>query len=440
MKSLYLCLSLLCLHYSLLAQLCPVAITVADSIIISSVQYEIETIEPGQSSGPLTPAPLTNGCLDLNALPPVSDGGTYRLRPSRTNSSNVDGVSALDIIIGIRHINQNQAQDLHAQIALDVDASLEVDIADLVDIQKTILYIDPSSLDFNWVFVDADFTAPDLSQGFPSYISIDPQNLPSDLDFYGIKKGDANGSGTPFTESPHQGSLQTPLVFKVEDQSFQAGDLVNVVFRAQDFVDVLALQATMAFDPNSLAFGELHNFKLPNLGFYHGTTDELLDNGNLTMVWLDAALTGLQVDDQEVLFEIQFEALQSGKLSEVLDANSRVTHNKVMYVDGVGFEEIVLDFGLSTATSKVAGNTLIGQAQPNPIVQKATIDLKLAQSQVIQVTIYNTAGQLIYQKQETLVAGEQQIALSRSDFGADGLYFYTLRGVDFLNTGKILVK
>ncbi len=74
------------------------------------------------------------------------------------------------------------------------------------------------------------------------------------------------------------------------------------------FKAIMAMQYTISWDKNILAFSEVKNFKLPNMGKDNfGTT--FASEGKLTSVWIEDALQGVSYPDGTALFQLCFQAL-----------------------------------------------------------------------------------------------------------------------------------
>lgn len=133
----------------------------------------------------------------------VPTGASYSLNFEKTGLEQ-NGVSTLDLIKIRKHILGVELLDSPLKVlASDVNSSENVSTLDLILIQKVILAIDDHFANApSWRFFPADISFSDPDDPFadfipPSYDIIDFLAPISDLNFIGVKSGDANGSADP---------------------------------------------------------------------------------------------------------------------------------------------------------------------------------------------------------------------------------------------------
>jgi len=117
-------------------------------------------------------------------------------------------------------------------------------------------------------------------------------------------------------------------MFNVADQKLVAGNTYSVEVKANDFTNMLGYQFTVAFDQNAVEFedftaGALRGLTADNFGFTK------LNEGALTTSWTNN--DGVTVNDNEVLFSLEFVAKKDGNLSEVIsvDQGTVLTHSEM---------------------------------------------------------------------------------------------------------------
>jgi hypothetical protein len=115
--------------------------------------------------------------------------------------------------------------------------------------------------------------------------------------------------------------------------------------------------------------------------------------------------------------------------------------NTTIFQGGIFGYSSIVDFN----TTDVVG---IGESQaestidvyPNPMSDKARIDLSLQSGADVKVSVYNLAGQEIYSAEPgTLNAGSHSFTLDGSSWN-QGIYIYKVMAGDKLFTGKLTVK
>lgn len=147
-------------------------------------------------------APATSNNDGYFAFYDLPGGGDYSVIP-RKNIAPLNGVTTYDMALIRRHILAIQSLDSpYKIIAADINKSNSVTTADLVALQKLILYV---TTDFanneSWRFVDAGFVFPNplnpFETPFPEVGSFNNLFENHKIDFIGIKVGDVNGSANP---------------------------------------------------------------------------------------------------------------------------------------------------------------------------------------------------------------------------------------------------
>lgn len=442
MKSLSTLLGLLLLGSLAIAQtpICPFVIN-TDSVLVSGVQYQIETIEPGQSTGTFTPAPMTGLCIDAAALPPVSAGGTYRVYPEK-NTNPRNGVSTLDIVKSSRHILNINPIDLYQQFAADVDGNLLVDVNDLSLTTEVILYLITEFPVPSWQFVDSDVMPSDLMDLQKNYIEFDAANPPTIISFYGVKSGDVTGNSNPFVGNVHKATDRSSgeLVFEVEDRMVEVGETITVDFLAKNFTDLSGYQFTLDFAADFLEFQEQQDIGLPTDYLPSIWNEEENEQGKMPTLWISGP-NPLQIQDGTTLFRMTFKVLQNGRLSDLLSASGDITANVAYTKSTSEILSVALDFSLATSLQETNNQSFVlSQNHPNPVVQSTTIPFELAKATEVTLVITDALGRQINSIQTQGTAGKQAIKLDRSDFGAAGLYHYTLITPFGQNSQVLFVK
>lgn len=96
----------------------------------------------------------------------------------------------------------------------------------------------------------------------------------------------------------------------ISTESVMPGETVCLDVKAEGIDDLLAFQYSVRWDPAALQFSHLENFNLPGLGASSfNTLPTAVDNGRLSVSWLDNSLNGVDVSAGQVLYTICFEAL-----------------------------------------------------------------------------------------------------------------------------------
>ena len=75
--------------------------------------------------------------------------------------------------------------------------------------------------------------------------------------------------------------------------------------------------------------------------------------------------------------------------------------------------------------------------RPNPFSTSTTLEYKLKQPEIVQLSVYNQLGQLVYQHSEEQTQGSQQLHW-KADDQPDGLYYYRLQVGEQITNGKLV--
>jgi len=338
-----------------------------------------------------------------------------------------NGVSTLDIIKMRKHIIGSEMFDSpYKYIAADVDQSGNISTLDLIHTRKLILGLlesFPNNKSWRFVPSEHEFQAGEnpLTSEFPeiAVISSDAEDK-SQIDFMGVKVGDvdysAQSNGLVSNESRNNGNT---LNFDVNDQTFKAGETINVTFKANNFEAILGYQLELYFDKQVVDYQEFNAVAINSL-----TTDNLglaqAKNGQVKVSWDD--LEGVSVEDGRTLFSFQFIAKKAGQLSEILTLNERgLTPQAYSTTDEI--YDLALNF--NNKLPIVEGVELL-QNQPNPFSTQTTIRFTLPAAQQATLTIFDVQGKTIKQFGGDYAKGQHYITVRKADLPTVGLMYYAL--------------
>jgi 1,4-alpha-glucan branching enzyme len=101
------------------------------------------------------------------------------------------------------------------------------------------------------------------------------------------------------------------------------------------------------------------------------------------------------------------------------------------------------DFTLDTASTEDAVPGVVGDifnttAYPNPFNNEFTLEFSLKQKEDVEIMIFNTSGQLIERREIIGLVGRNSFELLLSDDESNGNYFYMIRTVDSVISGKLI--
>ncbi|MEM6321028.1 MAG: cohesin domain-containing protein [Bacteroidota bacterium] len=365
----------------------------------------------------------------------------YALIPEKKMAPK-NGVSTLDIIKMRKHIINLEVFDSpYKMIAADVNQSGTISTMDLIHTRKLILgLIDEFPNNESWRFVPVahEFTANanPLQSDFPE-IAVIPSEATNktQIDFVGIKIGDVDNSGQSngWMSSESRSGNETMLL-DIEDQQFEAGEMVTVSLKANQFTNILGYQFELNFDVQKMEYqifkeGEIRNLTASNLALQDAK------NGVVKVSWDDVQAAYLA--DGETVMTFQFVAKTAGQLSEVFGFSQRGLTAQA-YTDSDETYDLALNFNTVTETVTTAKLSL-DQNQPNPFSEQTTIRFALPTAQEATLTVFDVHGKVLQRIAGHYAAGTHAVLLDKADLPTVGLLYYALETANERLVKKMIV-
>ena len=375
------------------------------------------------------------------AFEELFEGVDYTITPYLDDRHN-NGVSTFDIIIISRHIlGVTPFDSPYKIIAADADNSHTVSTLDLIKLRKLILGIE-DRLEFNtsWRFVDASYEFPFADdpwfEDFPEVATIKGlAGISEDMDFMAVKIGDVNESASLINTTNLAGEETIDprslpgdwFEIETDDRSLVAGESVVVDFRVRQLNRVQGFQFTLAFEPSKLEFLELEHGLLgeQHLGRRH------IGRGMITASWHQG---GAGISDERSMCRVRFRAHRSGRLSQLLEVNSRITAAEAYEKSGrhIG---VALAFKEDDSPGR---SFVLEQNYPNPAQAQTQIRFRLPADDEIVLKIFNSRGKLIRRFKGIFEAGENVIFLDCRSL-PEGILTYLLETSEFQAVKKMVV-
>ncbi|MEO1261942.1 MAG: T9SS type A sorting domain-containing protein [Bacteroidota bacterium] len=363
----------------------------------------------------------------------IDIGNDITIAPEKDDDP-LNGVTTFDLVLISKHILGVLSLDSpYKMIAADANNSGTVTTFDLVATRKLILMIDtefPSNT--SWRFIDKSYAFPNLDnpwqETFPEVINYnDLSSSVLDADFVAVKIGDVNGSAvTNLASGAEDRTDAGTLMINIEDRRIEAGEQFTVPFYANE-ADLAGYQFTLNFDQDKLDFEGTENgiASEENFGF------TLLDKGAITSSWntTDVAISF----ENEALFSLVFTATESGKLSDLLDLNSRFTKAEAYRSNGLAMDVELTFNGLKMDQFELYQNT------PNPFNGNTYIGFNLPVSGMASLTISDFSGRILNRIEREFEKGYNEIQINSNDLPASGVLYYTLETAAETATRKMVV-
>lgn len=142
---------------------------------------------------------------------------------------------------------------------------------------------------------------------------------------------DVNFNGDDGSVSVTPASTGTDFLLSIEDKTVNSGDDFCLKVTTENFTDVVGFAFTLNYNANQLQFSEVTNLN-PNIpGFAVaanvGTPNTGLSPGFITINYFNLSLSGVDLPNGAVLFEICFEAIGSG--STQINFTSQITQIEI---------------------------------------------------------------------------------------------------------------
>jgi len=365
------------------------------------------------------------------AFPAMSIGGNYVVHPEK-DMNYMNGISTYDLVLIQKHLlGVQRLNSPYRMIAADINKSNHISTIDLVELRKLILGIYTELPDNDsWRFVDAGYTFDDpnnpFAEVFPEDHSITNLTENMTVDFYGIKIGDVNGTVTPTSRGAEN------INFIVDNQNYQAGEQVTVDFTAEDLEGFLGYQFTMKFDQNALKFDKVTAGALDVSNANFGS--QFAERGLLTASWSNA--NGFNIDSDEVLFSITFNANQAGQLSNALALNSQVLNSEAYSEES---EWMNLGLSFRSENGNVEEDFALFQNTPNPFNNETKVSFNLPEASAASLSIYDATGRLLKTVKGDYAKGFHEMVISQSELAAKGVLYYRLDTEKYSATRKMII-
>ena len=368
------------------------------------------------------------------AFPEMPVGTQYTIDPV-SNGDYLNGVTTLDLVLIQRYVlGMTDLESEYKIIAADINNDRNVSAIDLVDLRSVILGVSEEfTNNESWRFIDADFTFSDatepLSEPFTEQYDISTLEANMNINFIGVKVGDVNG-----TVDAASTLAQSRSIFSVDvaDINYNAGDIISIPLRVSKDINTVGLQFTADFDASQLIFAGVDSDELNVLPEHVGFAQA--NDGIVTISWND--VNAQRVGASQSLMSLNFKAVKSGRLSDVLSLNSAVTSAEI-YNAQLETMGLVAKFNSSTNIAD-AGFELY-QNTPNPFADQTTISFNLPQSSDATLSIFDVTGKLITIKKGSFDKGINTIQLNKDDLSVSGVLYYTLETEGFTDTKRMVV-
>jgi len=341
-----------------------------------------------------------------------------------------NGVSTLDLVRIQKHLlGIEPLSSPYDLIAADANNSESVSAIDLVELRKLILglYVElPNNK--SWRFVDKSFQFADATHPWPFDEVIDLHNLIGNQmgkDFVAVKIGDVNNTVQAHAQQIHPRNGSGIVHFVADDRIVKNGEMVDVAIRSSDFTSIEGYQFTLT--TQGLEFqgveGGMVDMKDENIGVF---------GSMLTASWHKVG--GVSATSNDVLFTLQFQATNSGHLSEMINLNSKETQ-----AEAYNTSDDIKDLKLSFRGVENGAEFALYQNEPNPFKGNTVIGYDVPQSGSVTLTVFDVTGKILVVKNQDAVKGYNTITVNSKELPALGVMYYRLDASEYSATKKMVI-
>ncbi len=400
---------------------------------------------------PLTGSPRTGqtddqGDFSVTLIPSAS----YEATAARDDASSQCGIGEYDITLAQRVIlNYDVFDHPYEAIAADVNRSGSLTTFDLIKIQQVIL---SSSNHFtkDWEFIPSNLYSgiamPTDPVETPSYSTTMTAYSGSGNNFYAIKYGDVDGSGSSCAATssltPNAGNKK----FKLGKAALQNDQTVLIPVYGKQFEQEMLFSLGLYLDPN----------KMEILGVKTGALPEFSDSsyafdpnkpGLLNILWMNTqSKSGISIKSNEALFFIQ---------ARLLDGNTKIASNTVSLnydrllnlafnaksnkAEAIGLEyEEIGNGGDLLGQVKLISKESVKMISPNPFKDKLNLNIESPNAGSGLLQLLAQDGRLLRSLKIELVAGQNNLNVDQLDALPRGVLFYQLVLSNQVLSGKLI--
>lgn len=331
----------------------------------------------------------------------------------------LNGINVGDIIKIQNHIlGKNKLEKGNKLIAADVSKNGNILVSDILPIRRIILgKSDKFNSGKSWTFIDEKFPLEINNFGLaPDFITVDPNN-PGDIHFKAIKLGDVDLNAKAEFSSGLESRNDEVILFKLNDFSFKAGNQIDIPVTSTLLKNIAGIQGVFTYDRNTLEFLKIKSgaIQINPDDFYNNTVAS-------TLTFLNSEL-GADINENEVLFTLVFQARANKKLSEVLNMKSNQTPSMVVTEDNEQIE-IHLEFNNEVISENKGFD--MSQNKPNPFTTSTEIHFNLLESGPVLFNVFDVTGKVIFSKIIQGEKGSNSLIMSKDEINSTGVFFYQL--------------
>jgi hypothetical protein len=189
---------------------------------------------------------------------------------------------------------------------------------------------------------------------------------------------------------------------ELKDEAFEADKIINIPIYSKDVMEMEAIQMSIVHDPSYLEF----------VGILPEAIDISIDEyaslktpqSNLINI-VKADFKPWKIDNDRVLFTLQFKTKQSGILSRSLTLDKE-------NLNAIAYDANDEKYFINMRYTAIDHILDVEQNSPNPFKESSCIKFTLNEDSPVEVKIYNNIGSMMYNNYRLYPAGVHQILLN----------------------------
>ncbi|MBK8485832.1 MAG: T9SS type A sorting domain-containing protein [Saprospiraceae bacterium] len=339
--------------------------------------------------------------------------GSFTIRP-RKNINFGNGVEIADISDIQGHLlGTFTLPSPYKMIAADADNNRSITATDIARIIPVFLNkSQPFAAVESWRFIPKSFVFPNANNPFqatfPESISLQVSKNESNQDFTGIKMGDVDldndpqkivGGDREIIKGNQMVSRAAPVIdIKLDSIGVKPGESGFIKVTAKGFTKVISFGFSVSWQEAKIKFNQLLNLnpKL-NLSSGHFNIKEV-EKGKLGVTWFILNNEGITLNDNEVLFTIEYTAIGQDKEESKISFTSSPT--PISFADGqsnftVNSKNGAITIDKNIVASKDFNATIKYQLWPSPAEKELFISFETAIQENLKLELFSTDGKVI---------------------------------------------
>lgn len=362
------------------------------------------------------------------------------------------GVTTFDIVQSIKYKNGlPNTLNFYQKLAADMNCSGTVNALDFIAMRRLSLFIPHNFSEDCPCLGFVPNTAPSINWSDPTPNINDipkcysPASNP--LNFTVFKRGDVDCSCDEIVGMLQDEPIELTLPNLI---GLPANSIVEIPLLPNAFTYIIGFQLGIGFDPTIIEFIDYEEAYLPfdTIENYFGLTE--LEQGKIRMLWYeDDSLTlsnGKTLESNQPMLSLKFKVLQTPPDNSAIWLSDSILENRAWNSDDS--EKLI---SLQDIGGTIDGKSInYGQTNsfvqelfevsviPNPFEHSTTLIVASNLEQEVEIILLNGEGKELFKQKEQITAGTNRIALNKLGNLPNGIYTYSIIGLNKKLFGKIL--